>query len=654
MRKAAKVLSVVLIAAAVFGLVGGGLAIKDALSSKTYWELVSGGGDSIGQLEDGLNQLKENEQAYLDGRVALEEGKIAYAEGQVQLEEGAKALEEGQTAYEEGVKTLEEKTAEYEEGVKKLEEGQKAYDEGAKKLADAGVKLEEGRKTLNEKEGEYQAGVAALEQAKALLEGLGTLENGFASWEQGYNGLRAFQQAAAAQGTTLPDPSAENAQIYDSAIAQTKETVAQGLAACDQLDELKEQKAQLEAAIEQMKAAGQDTTELESQLAMVNAGISQIEAALGGQTRESLTQQNAMLEQLTGVPQAVAGGQQQLAEGTKTAVVGMLGNPAMAEKLLAGANMTEDEMRATMDALPSMDYATFDGTMTKLTTLADQLVNSEGGLQDQIAAGQKQLDEGRAQLDAGWAEYKKGLADYEAGKQQLAEAAQQLEAGKAQLAEGEKLLEDGKAQLEDAAKQLEEGKVALEEGQAALDDAAVQIAEGEEQLAAFEDGRDQVIAGLEQAKATETYPGIPSIAERLGPDFDYMKNETDLDMDKGLEVVGAARAFASDTTDAVTKEVTSKAVGAILAIAGSAVALLAGVMGLVSKKTKVSGVMALLGAGVAVAGVIVTLTAGNTFSAIAGSAGPALLSAAGATTAAAGVAQSIPALAAKPVAPAQG
>ena len=60
MRKAVKVLSVVLIAASVFGLVGGGLALKDALGSKAYWEAASSGGDSIGMLEDGLNQLKEN------------------------------------------------------------------------------------------------------------------------------------------------------------------------------------------------------------------------------------------------------------------------------------------------------------------------------------------------------------------------------------------------------------------------------------------------------------------------------------------------------------------------------------------------------------------------------------------------------------------
>ena len=46
-----------------------------------------------------------------------------------------------------------------------------------------------------------------------MLEGLGQLQQGFATWQQGYNGLKSFQQAAAAQGTTLPDPSAATYEI---------------------------------------------------------------------------------------------------------------------------------------------------------------------------------------------------------------------------------------------------------------------------------------------------------------------------------------------------------------------------------------------------------------------------------------------------------
>ena len=221
-----------------------------------------------------------------------------------------------------------------------------------------------------------------------------------------------------------------------------------------------------------------------------------------------------------------------------------------------------------------------------------------------------------------------------------------------------KLLEEKTAEYEAGVKLLEEktaeyeaGVKTLEEGEETLKAAEQQIADGEAQLAVFEDGRDQVIDGLNQAMAMETYPGIDSIQDRLGDDFSFMKNDTDLDIDKGLEVVGAARAFASDTTDAVTKEITSKAVGAILTLVGSVIAAVAGVLGLAGKKTKVSGVMALVGAAAAAVGVILSLNAGMTFSEIAGAAAPTLFTAAGASTAVAGVAQSVPAIMAKPAVP---
>ena len=213
--------------------------------------------------------------------------------------------------------------------------------------------------------------------------------------------------------------------------------------------------------------------------------------------------------------------------------------------------------------------------------------------------------------------------------------------------------EDGVKLLEEKTAEYEAGVKALEDGKAQLEAAAKQLADGEAQLAQYEAGRDQVIDGLNQAIATESYPGIESIAQRLGEGFSFMKNETDLDLDKGLEVVAAARAFAGDTTRAVTKEVLSKSVGAILALLGSAVAAVGGVLGLVGKKTKVSGILALAGAVAAAAGVLVSLGAGSTFSEIAKSLTPAIFTAAGASTAAAGVAQSIPAMMVKPAVPQQ-
>ena len=62
-----KGLSILLVAAALFGFYGGAVNLNDVLACKDYWE--KAGEEStanMNKLEDGLNQLKENEQAYLD------------------------------------------------------------------------------------------------------------------------------------------------------------------------------------------------------------------------------------------------------------------------------------------------------------------------------------------------------------------------------------------------------------------------------------------------------------------------------------------------------------------------------------------------------------------------------------------------------------
>ena len=92
MSKAVKALSIILILAALFGLVGGGMSLKDALDSKDYFGKKGEETDAaFTKLEDGLAQLQENEQAYLDGRDKYEDGLKQYEEGKAQYEEGKKS-----------------------------------------------------------------------------------------------------------------------------------------------------------------------------------------------------------------------------------------------------------------------------------------------------------------------------------------------------------------------------------------------------------------------------------------------------------------------------------------------------------------------------------------------------------------------------------
>ena len=71
-----KGLSILLVAAALFGFYGSAVNLNDILACKDYWE--KAGEEStanMNKLEDGLNQLKENEQAYLDGKEQVADGR---------------------------------------------------------------------------------------------------------------------------------------------------------------------------------------------------------------------------------------------------------------------------------------------------------------------------------------------------------------------------------------------------------------------------------------------------------------------------------------------------------------------------------------------------------------------------------------------------
>ena len=109
-----KALSVLLVAAALFGFYGSAVNLNDILACKDYWEEAGEKSTAdMNKLEDGLNQLKDNEQAYLDGKD--------------QLAEGEKALADGEAQYAEGLKSYQEAPAQLAAGEKKLAEGEDGY-----------------------------------------------------------------------------------------------------------------------------------------------------------------------------------------------------------------------------------------------------------------------------------------------------------------------------------------------------------------------------------------------------------------------------------------------------------------------------------------------------------------------------------------------
>jgi putative membrane protein len=116
-----KGLSILLVAAALFGFYGSAVNLNDVLACKDYWE--KAGEEStanMNKLEDGLNQLKENEQAYLDGKEQVADGEVALAEGE-------QTLADGEAQYAKGLKSYKEAPAKLAAGKAKLAEGKKSY-----------------------------------------------------------------------------------------------------------------------------------------------------------------------------------------------------------------------------------------------------------------------------------------------------------------------------------------------------------------------------------------------------------------------------------------------------------------------------------------------------------------------------------------------
>ena len=88
--------SILLVCACVFGLFACVAGVKDILAIKEYKLSDSDMAvEGIATARDGIKQLKENEQTYLDGVVTYEDGVVQLAEGQKMIDDNTQAYNEG-------------------------------------------------------------------------------------------------------------------------------------------------------------------------------------------------------------------------------------------------------------------------------------------------------------------------------------------------------------------------------------------------------------------------------------------------------------------------------------------------------------------------------------------------------------------------------
>ncbi len=166
-----KALSVLLIAAALFGFYGGAVNLNDVLACKDYWEEEGEKSTAdMNKLEDGLNQLKDNEQAYLDGLDQVAEGEEALAQGEADYAAGQAELAQGE--------------ADYAAAPGKLADAKK-------KIAKGENDLEEGYAALEAGKAELSAGEESINGLTKLIEGMNTILKGYNNdWRPGYERLK--------------------------------------------------------------------------------------------------------------------------------------------------------------------------------------------------------------------------------------------------------------------------------------------------------------------------------------------------------------------------------------------------------------------------------------------------------------------------------
>ena len=158
-----KGLSVLLIAAALFGFYGGATNLNDVLACKDYFESASGASDDMQRLEDGLNQLKDNEQAYLDGQVAL-------AEGEKTLADGYATLADGEAQYAQGLKDYAAapgKLADGKEGLKSLKKAIKGIND--LKATDGYPKWKKNYENMRNAREQFYAGTSKMADSLTQL-----------------------------------------------------------------------------------------------------------------------------------------------------------------------------------------------------------------------------------------------------------------------------------------------------------------------------------------------------------------------------------------------------------------------------------------------------------------------------------------------------
>lgn len=448
--------------------------------------------------------------------------------------------------------------------------------------------LEDGLETLKSKESAYQKGLKEYKKGKA------DYATGLAEYEKGQNDLAAGKKR-------LSDGEAEYSNGLRTIRTAERNYGGSGVpvlkAAHDNVDRLLAARGNLNASASIVASSSGGRVNA-AQAQAIFSGVNELVRGYSEQKAIATVAATAGSDAKTvgmiykGVKQAMSQGLPQ----TKAieAVSMQSGVPASVitaayggvVKLMSG--YSHSEAYATVAAKSGTDAASVQTVYSNVAALYNGLSKSSAESMVASAAGKSAREINKAYA---------GYNTYVNGKQKLASAKVQLANGRTELAEGQAKLDAGQ-------KELAKGKAKL--------------AAAEKQLKQFEDGRAQAIEGTETLLATESYEGVDSITDRLGADFNYMKNKTDIDYNEAAKAITAAREFLVDTRAAVTDELTARGIGYAVLIASALLGALAA-FGLLTARKKFALIAGVLSIASAIFGLVKESGAGHVMSDVAGS-----------------------------------
>lgn len=286
------VCSICLVLACLFGLFACVAGMKDALNIQEYkQEDADHAREGIAAARDGIKQLQENEDVYLNGVGTYEAGLI-------QLSSGKSALNAGYKEYYAGKKTLEDAKKQYAAGVKTLEAGKKEYEAGKKKIAENTQAYNEGKEKL----AKIEPLMPYLNQYVQFRDGTIAKLPGFDSAQAWF--VKTVRPIAAKLGITIPDDVTDFPAFMNKMVADGKA----------QLKEYEDGVAKLAEAEKTIAAGEKKLAEAEKQIAAGEKKLADAEKQLKAGEKKLKAGKNELANGDKKL-KVYEGGQEQLAAG---------------------------------------------------------------------------------------------------------------------------------------------------------------------------------------------------------------------------------------------------------------------------------------------------------------------------------------------------